>query len=350
MGERILVSGGYGHGNLGDDLLSVVVTKRLLREGLAVVLSAGDRGRLSAEYTQSRWRLLREIGPRTRILLGGGGLFNDAWGLAYSRYFGTLALMAKVRGARFSCAGVGVERPVTWQGGQLLAIAARYARPFGVRDGASRGHVVEYGGRHVILGTDLGWLASRDVSHCGPAAGRVGVIGMSIAGETAVAARQRIGLLADIAVRLRLEYPHARIRLVAMQRSSTGWMHDDPTLLEEVQRASRVSSTLLAPRDVPEALEAWSDVDLHVGYRLHGLLISYLGGARVVALSRAPKVAEAFEGAPGVIVLDQPIALDHVVKAATAVAAYPPDAARVRAHIRTKCESAERHLLRSVSE
>jgi polysaccharide pyruvyl transferase WcaK-like protein len=293
--RRILLTGGYGAGNLGDDLLATVAAATLRAEGAEVLVAAGDRGLREAELTQHRSRLRRVLGRGDLLLLGGGGLFNDHWGLEYSTYFTSLGAIARARGAGAAAAGLGVEPPHTPAGRLLLATAAQLLRPFGVRDPASLVLLRRFLAGRPRLGIDLGWLAAPDLT----ASAGDPVLAVTVAGETAAAARRRLDLLQQILVPTARERPGTEIRLIAMQRHHER-LHDDAQLLAELADRLRDHRTVrVCPSTVAEARQAFAGASVAVGYRLHGLLLGFLAGARVLAVSRSAKVAETFGPAPG---------------------------------------------------
>jgi polysaccharide pyruvyl transferase WcaK-like protein len=299
--RRIVLTGGYGAGNLGDDLLATVAAATLRAEGAEVLVAAGDQGLPEAELTQHRSRLSRVLGRGDTLLLGGGGLFNDHWGLEYSTYFTSLGTIARARGSGAAAAGLGVEAPQTTAGRLLLAAAAQLLRPFGVRDPESLALLRRFRAGRPRLGIDLGWLA-------GPARppitqGGEPVLAVTVAGETTAAARHRLDLLEQTLVRVTRERPGIEIRLIAMQRHSER-LHDDAHLLAELAGRLRDHRTVqVSPATVAEACQAFGGTSVAVGYRLHGLLLGFLSGARVLAVSRSAKVAQTFGAAPGCTVV-----------------------------------------------
>jgi polysaccharide pyruvyl transferase WcaK-like protein len=299
---RIILTGGYGAGNLGDDLLATVAVATLRIAGADVLLAAGDRGLPDADLTQHRSRLSRVLSRGDRLLLGGGGIFNDHWALDYSRYFTSLALIARARGAGASAAGIGVEPLHTNAGRCLLRAAAQVLRPFGVRDPQSLAILRRHLAARPALGTDLGWLADEV-----PAVASAGhpVVAVTIAGETESAATRRLTLLEPALRAVMRHQPDVEIRLICMQTHHDA-LHDDRSLLAVLgHRLASPRVVIIQPTSVAEVRQALADVTVAVGYRLHGLLLGYLSGADIVAISRSEKVTNTFHGAPGSIVVSE---------------------------------------------
>ncbi len=342
--DLVLLTGAYGHGNLGDDLLGILTAAELREQGHEVALAAGSDSRVPADLPQSRKVLIGELGPRRTLLLGGGGLFNDAWASDYSRYFASLALAARLRRARACAAGLGIEAPRSAVGHACLALAGRTLAPFGVRDPASAAILTRHRARRVEVGIDLGWLAAGRLQHHPQP--EPGLVSVTIAGETPQAARARVELLGAALTELLEAGVVQRIRGVVMQCAEARDVHDDRALL--AQLAQRVAHPLeiVVPDDPWEAFAALAPAPLSVGFRLHGLLLAYLAGAHVIALSRSQKVSTTFAGAPGADILQERQATPAAILALARTGAPAP--ALRREHALAAREIAARHLARVV--
>ena len=305
--RRIILSGAYGHGNLGDDLVAIVLADYLRKTGAEVLVSGGQIGKLAPDLTQHRSRLFRCFSRRSHLLLGGGGLLNDRWDHSYSLYFSSLAAMARMRGTSVSTAGIGIEPPRTLWGRECARVVGLLAKPLGVRDRVSMGIAQKLRARRPILGVDIGWLArSADLIPRridGRPRSGAATVAVTIAGEAVAAAQHRISLLSRVLSSLQAELGRINVRLVAMQENSNP-LHDDASQLQEVIRAAGLRAVeLVRPADAKAAAIVLGDSDLVLGYRLHALLLATMADVPVVAVSRAAKVEEALEGAPLATVL-----------------------------------------------
>ncbi len=343
--ERVLLTGAYGHGNLGDDLLSILAADELRRVGINVAIAAGSASRVPADFPQSRHVLMRELGPGTRLLLAGGGLFNDAWASDYSRYFASLAVAARVRGASAAAIGLGIESPRRRVGHACLAIAGQALAPFGVRDAASAEILTRHHARDIRVGVDLGWLSAK---HLEPSRyTEPGLVSVTIAGETEVASRSRLDLLTAALSDLLDAGIVKRVRGVAMQRNETQKLHDDKSLLDELARRLAHPVEVVAPDDPWEAAAILAQAPLSLGFRLHGLLLAYVGGARVIALSRSQKVTAAFAEAPGATIFHERSATPAAILCSARMES-PPLSLR-QAHSLAECQRATSNLMDVVS-
>jgi polysaccharide pyruvyl transferase WcaK-like protein len=311
--KQVLLTGAYGHGNLGDDLLSILIGNELREQGLAVAIAAGSASPVARELPQTPSVLIRELGPQNMLLLGGGGLFNDAWNSRYSRWFSSLAVTARLRGASAAALGLGIEPPRSSVGHLCLAVAGRALAPFGVRDVSSAAILARHLARDVRVGIDLGWLSAGPLSpNPDP---EPGLISVTIAGETAAASHSRLELLTAALSELLDAGVVERIRGVAMQRTDAKDVHDDRVLLGELARRLGHSVEVSVPENPWEAAAALGQAPLSLGFRLHGLLLAYVGGARVIAVSRSQKVTKTFTDVPGAEVLEEPFATPTAVLA-----------------------------------
>jgi polysaccharide pyruvyl transferase CsaB len=137
---RVALAGYYGFGNLGDELLLEAVIAALLRCGIPrermVTLSNdpdGSRRKLGVAAVH-RWNageVYRMLGQSETLLLGGGGLFQDATSLRSCVYYWGLVRGAVFRGA------------VPWALGQSVGpLRSKFARWL-TRDALRRCRVVQ---------------------------------------------------------------------------------------------------------------------------------------------------------------------------------------------------------------
>jgi polysaccharide pyruvyl transferase WcaK-like protein len=344
--QTILLTGAYGHGNLGDDMLGMLTAKVLRDAGLDVLVAAGKPSDVGAELSQSRRSLMKILGSKTTVLLGGGGLFNDAWGTDYSRYFASLALSARLRGGAAKAVGIGVEPPRRLVGRAALILGCQSLVPFGVRDAQSATTLERFRARRVFRGGDLGWLAAHDVSPRVSLA--PGLVSVTVAGETAAAADARLRLLAGSLSALLRAGRVERVRGVVMQRSEHRALHDDHTLLVRLSQMLSHPIEIVTPENPHDAALMLAEGGVSLGFRLHGLLLAYLGGAQVVALSRSEKVSATFSDLPGAVVIDEQVATADTIFAAVVDLQGPPDPTRDRSEVLRRYEGAKSDLLKVV--
>jgi len=162
---RVALTGYYGFGNLGDELLAEASIGALLRCGVdrkrIVVMSAApeeSRQKFGVDSV-NRWKasqVCRALMQSETLLLGGGGLFQDVSSLRSCFYYWWLVRMARTCGAVPWALGQSVGPFSTRIGFGLARDALKRCRILQVRDAASEvlctsmGLAVETGGDLVL--------------------------------------------------------------------------------------------------------------------------------------------------------------------------------------------------------
>jgi polysaccharide pyruvyl transferase WcaK-like protein len=302
----VILVGGYGAGNRGDDLLGSKLQQFLRGRGHAVTLAAGGHYPFDECIPMSRPRLLRLVQSGDLVVLGGGGLINDQIGLSYLRYFCSLALGVRLKGGRVATVGLGIEPLVSRTGKYLARLLLSLCDVVGVRDRASASRAQQFGARRVECGVDIGWLSSGSIPRVSrrssPSHLRVAV---TIAGEQHSQARKRVEVLSSFLGVLKQDVAQLSVVFLAMQTHSEELEDDEHWLRLISARNPDVECTVVKPNSYLDAAEALSTCDVAVGYRLHGLLLSYMLGLPVIAISRSSKVSETFRDAPGAFVYSE---------------------------------------------
>jgi polysaccharide pyruvyl transferase CsaB len=143
---RVALAGYYGFGNLGDELLAEAMIASLLRCGVPrerlILLSAdpADARRRFGVESVNRWKLpqvYEALGQSETLLLGGGGLFQDATSPRSCLYYWGLARLARLRGAVPWALGQSVGPLSTRAGRFLTRNSLKLCRVLQVRDQSS---------------------------------------------------------------------------------------------------------------------------------------------------------------------------------------------------------------------
>lgn len=322
--RTVLVSGYYGAGNLGDELLLQVLLDRLrddVPDALPAV-AANDPGAVEAEhgvkaFLRGDLTLAEEYAARTSaILLGPGGHWHDysiakATGLAGTfrsarhspAHMAQLPLMVAGYGGRVLVVGMGVGPLADPAARAAVNLTGLVSSHVGVRDEASRS---------LLAPMDDAWPAPVTVAPdlvyglCLP-------VRPDDAGTTAEAGATGTGTAengARLAVNLRPwtdDPAHRRLLAEAIVDSAAArglgivgvpMQPEDVTGLEELAAAAgdRVPVEVLpADSTVPERLASLASARALVSMRLHACLLMHRLRRPAVGLAYDPKVSAHFE-------------------------------------------------------
>lgn len=290
---RILVSGYYGFGNLGDESVLAALLRQWRRRGGGdefVVLSADPPGtaRLHRVKAISRWSLpaiLMEMQRCDVFVSGGGSLLQDATSVQSLVYYCGLIESAHVLGKRIVIYAQGLGPLRRTLSRVLAAQALSRAGVVTMRDEAS-----------IALARSIGVMQPIQLLP-DP------VLTLSLEGDRAssqVADRPHIlvslrpwsrwwsdAVLDDFAGALDRfsASANADIIFVAMKAP------DDERLSNLLKERMQMTSSVRVLRDPDEALRTLSGASLVVGMRLHALIFAAAAGTPFVGLAYDPKVS-----------------------------------------------------------
>ena len=307
--SRLLVAGYYGFGNLGDEMIlaSLLAIARRLWPGCSVHALSGDPEQTAALHgvTATSWTDLpgtvRAVAAADLVLLGGGGLFHDYWGVSpgdllsprqsgISYYAGVVAL-ARLLDKRVGLWSLGVGPLLTPEGRELTAAVFREAEYAAVRDAASLAELAALGaaeGVAVVPDPAFAWgepgRAQQAVASRPP---RVGVavrpwnVGVEPAATEAALVEALSRLVAERG---------ATISFLPFQ-TIEGELENDLALARRLRAALGTGEIVLPEPGAPwRAVEAIAGLDLLVAMRLHAVVRALSCGVPFVALAYDPKV------------------------------------------------------------
>jgi polysaccharide pyruvyl transferase CsaB len=280
---RVVVSGYYGAGNLGDEALLAGMLGALATGGVhdVTVLSADPSGTRSQHHVRATGRLLglpRALLAADALVSGGGGLFQDVTSARSLRYYLGVVTIARRLGrpAIVFAQSLGPLSP----GGRAAARAALAGVPLGLRDEPS-----------MVLARELGLDAHR-------------------VGDTALLLSVPTATRRDAVVLVpRAGYPAAtrvladvgRLALAAGLATEVAALHHGVDAAElAVLRRELPAARVLDVGAPLAAARALAGAHLVVSARLHGLVLAAASGTAHAGLSYDPKVAAFAEdtGAP----------------------------------------------------
>lgn len=319
---RIFLCGYYGFGNTGDEVILQGIAAALRAElGEVELQVTSGGGPLEVPATAVPWQDVARIREAVRladlVVVGGGGLFQDYWGVDRATlgtpahhgvtFYSWPLLLAAERGVPALVWGVGVGPLVSEEGRALVQEAMAAATWVSVRDRGSAQLLGELGfeGR-VELVPDPAWATPRrEVDRAAvlaemglpPAATLVAVAPRRWPEDRVPAEEVLVQALRQVARRRPLG-----VVLVPFQRGA-GRDDDEAAAADLATTLAGQVPCWMVPAAWSAASRFWlcATADVTVGVRLHACLAAARGGRRPVGVAYDPKVSALFEelGDPG---------------------------------------------------
>jgi polysaccharide pyruvyl transferase CsaB len=290
---RVLLSGYYGFGNLGDEGLLEVTVERIRRRFAGVVLDVlsatpeATAARFGVDATP-RWQMRavrRAVKNADVVLSGGGGLLQNATSLRSLMYYASIVRSA-IRAGRKTMIFAQSVGPLDAFGSMIVRRFCRGVDRATVRDERSRALLasllpttpVERTADPVFL-YEARERVDLTREGLGPESGAYAVIclrkcaGFGTGTATIVRAVDR---LADV---------HG-VRAAFLPLGGTG----DAEVSTNVIRACRSAPMLLPEASLPKAAAVIAGAKLVVGMRLHALILAAIGAVPFLSVPYDPKV------------------------------------------------------------
>lgn len=282
---------------------------RALRPGLAITVASGDPEQTARRYGVGSvaWndiRALRSaIEESALVLVGGGGLFHDYWGVDPDSfltdrhwgpvYFAGPAALAMLYEKPLMVYAVGVGPLASEHARRFTRAACDAANVVTVRDAGSKELLESIGvapGR-VTVTADPTLAFAPDGTFA--AAGRRPFVGVSLRHWAIGAYPEFWQREVAAALDAFLEKHGGTIVFLPFQ-THEGERENDAAVIERVRSSMRGrESTMVVADSSPETLAAAAgSCDVVVGMRLHSLVFAFMHGRPFVALSYDPKVGE----------------------------------------------------------
>jgi polysaccharide pyruvyl transferase WcaK-like protein len=290
--KPMLVVGGYGYRNAGDEAILAGLLRLTGHDGVTVVSRApaetsAIHGVESIPIRAATAAMARHRG----LLIGGGGLFGRDMGLL-GRLLPLGGLVAATAGRDVALFGIGVDREMPRAVRRLVGLLGRRARSVVVRDVESEAVLAELG-IGAVVAPDLSSL----VASAGPLVGRrvleaAGlrpdgrpVVGLAItAVDRALAERVEEAVLASVDA-----LPDVDFALLPMSRHPFVPAHNDALLASRLLAARPRLRLVQPPDDTSALLGVYEAFSAAVCMRYHSLLFAERAGIPIVPIAYAEK-------------------------------------------------------------
>ncbi len=321
---RLLISGYFGFGNIGDEaiLAATVEQLRMQRPGDELVVLSVNPSRTQAQYdviAAPRWSLSaiwRQLRAADLLICGGGGLIQDTTSFLSPLYY--LGVLALARAAKtpymIFAQGIGpLRRRLMWR---LTASATAQAQAVTVRDEQSA-QLLRYGlgvaeppaqvtaDPALLLSPGSAERTEELLASCGVSA-ETPLIGISLRSWPQLEIEEAVAGLIHY---LRDEIG-AQVLLIPFQSG------EDTSLAWRVAGAGGSAVAILEgitePRDL---LGVISSLDLLVSMRLHGLIFAASTAVPAVGIAYDPKVDYFAQTAEQIVVKPDEVSSQRLIQA-----------------------------------
>jgi polysaccharide pyruvyl transferase WcaK-like protein len=290
--KPLLVVGGYGYRNAGDEAILSGLLRLTGRDGVTVV--SRMPGETSAIHDVASVPIRRAPAALARsrgLVIGGGGLFGSHMGLL-GRTLPLAGLTAAFAGREVALLGIGVDRDMPRTARLPLGVLGRRASAVVVRDNESRSVLAQLGVQ-ALVAPDLSSLVESAGARAGravlEAAGlrpdRRPVVGLAVtAVEPALWERAEPGVLAAVDA-----HPDVDFAIVPMSRHPWLAAHNDEVLAGRLVAARPRLRVVVPPDDTSQVLGLFDALRAVVAMRYHSLFFAERAGIPIVPVAYAEK-------------------------------------------------------------
>lgn len=289
--KPLLVVGGYGYRNLGDEAMLAGLLEVIGRDGVTVVSrSPEETARQHHVATVGIPGALRALGRHRGLVIGGGGLFGRHMG-SLGRLLPPIGLLASAGGRRVALVGVGIDEDLDGPAAVPVWALARRTRPVVVRDEGSARALRRHGIASTV-GPDLsswlssaGWAAgTRLLRAAGLDPVRRPVVGLCLtAVEPALTERVLDAVTAVVDA-----LPDHDVCAIPLSRHPFVPAHDDSRLARRLV-ARRPGVRVLGVEGPADVLGVFEALRAVIAMRYHGLVFAERTGIPIVPIAYAPK-------------------------------------------------------------
>lgn len=286
---KILISGYYGFGNAGDELIleSVICDIRNRIPGADITVLSADPQKTAGLHrvrSVNRWSLLKVAGAAaaTDILIsGGGGLFQDKTGTPSLFYYLSLILLAKLLGKKVFIFAAGISelkrfnRAVTlWVLKMADFITLRNAESLDAVTGGAQEQIPQ-----LEITSDPVFLKSVRVKKLASSSPAIGMILRT----PRTGRQEQVELYAKFADAVCQRFS-AQMIFIPFHESL------DYSFTLSVMNSMRSVSRVVVWDTPQEIYEIFSELDMVISQRLHGLILAALYGIPLIGISEDAKI------------------------------------------------------------
>jgi polysaccharide pyruvyl transferase WcaK-like protein len=289
--EPILVVGGYGYRNIGDEAILAGLLTTL--GGRRVTVVSRSPAETAAEHGVAAISLVQAIPALRRhrtVLIGGGGLFGRDMG-RIGRLLPLFGLLARALGRRLVVDGVGIDAGMTGPNRFLVASLLRAADRVTVRDEASA---------RLLRGWGIEPLVAEDLStRMAPAPARTGrallraagvderrpVIGLCLTAVNEALTPALMATIPDLIER----HPEWQFCCIPMCQHPFVDRHNDLLLARSLQAGNPRLKVVEGAQHPAAVLALFGALDAVVAMRYHAYLFAERAGVPLVPMAYADK-------------------------------------------------------------
>jgi polysaccharide pyruvyl transferase CsaB len=283
---KVLVSGYYGFGNAGDELILENILKGLRQNNAGVTVLSASPEKTAEEHgvpAVNRWNPFKVLSALSRadvLLSGGGGLFQDVTGNLSLYYYLLLITCARLFGKKVFIYAAGVNE-LKRLNSLITARVLNLSSCVTVREQDSYDLLLRWGCNRALLELTADPVLLSGIS------------GVTRHGEKKKIVfivrpphygRWPVDLFARAADTL-IERLSAEMVFIPFQ------VKDDLPFAESIAAAMKEPSRLFAAEKAAAIIEEMRGADLVISQRLHGLILSLVMGIPAIGISDDPKIA-----------------------------------------------------------
>jgi polysaccharide pyruvyl transferase WcaK-like protein len=290
--KPLLVVGGYGYRNSGDEAILAGLLELIGRDGVTVVSRApAETAALHDVPTVSIAQAPLALRWHRGVVIGGGGLFGRDMG-RLGELLPLAGLLAEWSGREVALIGIGVDRDMPPIASRLLGALARRASLVVVRDAASRS---------ILEGLSVEAVIRPDLSSVVPSAGRAAGVRQLTTVGLAPDRRPVVGLCVTAvnpAVATGLErvidalvgrLPEIDFCLLPMSQHPFVERHNDAIFASGLMARQPRLRLLMPPDDPGQLLGLFEAFDAALCVRYHSLLFAERAGIPIIPIAYAEK-------------------------------------------------------------